>query len=422
MLLVEDRFVIQDLFRAGVSVSEIARRTGHDRKTVRRVLAEPLLRPAAVRAPRPTKLDPFAADLEQRLAAGVLNARKLYAELQQRGYTGRETQVRAFVAARRPPVVPLATVRFETPPGEQAQCDWGHFGAVQHAGVQRRLYAFVMTLGFSRCMYLEFTVSLDTAWWLRCHQHAFTYFGGVPREVLHDNLKSAVLERDAAGIIHWNARYLDFATHCGFRPHACAPYRAQTKGKVENGVGYVRKNFWPGLTFRDLADLNAVARTWLDSVANQRRHGTTGLVPFSRLAAEQLAPLRPGAPYDTSVLVTRRSSRDCLVSYDGNLYSVPAAHAGQDLLLRATESAELVVCTLAGSEIARHRLATAHGQRVVVAAHYVGLPGKRPARPGGAIQVGAAAGERPPAPEVEVRPLASYDVVWKEAPDGGPSL
>jgi len=139
MLLVEDRFVIQDLYRTGVSLSEIARRTGHDRKTIRRVLAEPLVRLPAPRAARPTKLDPFRAYLASRLAAGVLNARKLYGELQQRGYAGRETQVRAFVAAQRPPPVPRATVRFETLPGAQAQCDWGHFGTIQHAGVQRRL-------------------------------------------------------------------------------------------------------------------------------------------------------------------------------------------------------------------------------------------------------------------------------------------
>jgi transposase len=414
MLLVEDRFMIQDLYRTGVSVSEIARHTGHDRKTIRRILAEPLVRPPAPRAPRATKLDPFRAYLTSRLAAGVFNARKLYGELVQRGYTGRETQVRACVAAQRPVPAPRATLRFETPPGEQAQCDWGHFGAIQHDGVQRRLYAFVMTLGFSRVMYLEFTISLDTAWWLRCHQHAFAYFGGVPREVLHDNLKSAVLDRDAAGGVHWNPRYLDFASHWGFRPHACAPYRPQTKGKVENGVSYVRKNFWVGLTFTDLADLNHQAVGWLDQIANQRRHGTTGVVPFSRLAAEQLAPLRPAALYDTSLLVTRRSSRDCLVSYDGNLYSVPAAHAGQELLVRATEAGAVVVCTLQGSEIARHRRAVGHGQRVILSAHYAGLPGKRPAAGrGGAIQVPTTAPVLPPAPQVEVRPLSSYDLVWE---------
>lgn len=277
MLTVEDRFMIKDLYRAGVSVSDIARRTGHDRKTVRRSIAAPVL-PAQppTRAPRPCKIDPYVPYLQQRLALGVFNARKLFAELQQRGYPGRESQVRAWVQVRRPPTVPTATLRFETAPGEQAQCDWGHFGAIRAAGVQRRLYGFIMTLGFSRVMYLEFTLSLDMAWWLRCHQHAFAYFGGVPRTVLHDNLKSAVLGRDPDGTIRWNPRYLDFAAHVGFTPRACAPYRPQTKGKVENGVGYVRRNFWVGLEFRDLADLNGQSVAWLDGTANQESTKKSG--------------------------------------------------------------------------------------------------------------------------------------------------
>lgn len=127
------------------------------------------------------------------------------------------------------------------------------FGTLQQHARQQRLYAFVMTLGWSRMLYLEFTFSTDLAWWLRCHQHAFAYFGGVPREVLHDNLKTAVLARDGAGGIHWQPRYLDFAQYYGFQPRACQPYRAQTKGKVENSIKYIRGNFWPGLQLTDLA-------------------------------------------------------------------------------------------------------------------------------------------------------------------------
>jgi hypothetical protein len=262
-------------------------------------------------------------------------------------------------------------------------------------------------------MYLEFTVSLDTAWWLRGHLHAFAYFGGLPRQVLHDNLKSAVLDRDASGTVQWNPRYLDFATQLGFSPRACAPYRAQTKGKVENGVGYVRKNFWPGLSFTDLADLNRQARQWLDTVANQRVHGTTGVVPFSRLAAEELAAWSNSPPYDTSVIVGRRSSRDCLVSYDGNFYSVPAAYAQQDLVVKATESGDVRVLTPQGIEIARHRLARGHGERVVLAAHYAGLPGKTgPAgRPQARQLLGPAPDLQGSAPLVEIRPLAVYEQV-----------
>ena len=413
MLCVEDRFMIKDLFRAGVSISEIARRTGHDRKTVRQALQAPLLLGLRPRPPRSRKIDPFLSYLEQRVTLGVLNARKLFHEIQLQGYRGRETQVRAWVQAHRPPPLTQATVRFETLPGEQAQVDWGHFGTIQHQGVQRKLYAFLMTLGFSRVMYLEFTVSVDTAWWLRGHQHAFAYFGGMPRQVLHDNLKSAVLARDATGTVQWNPRYLDFATQLGFSPRACAPYRAQTKGKVENGVGYVRKNFWPGLVYTDLPDLNRQALGWLDTVANQRVHGTTGVMPFSRLAAEQLAPWPSCPPYDTSVIVGRRSSRDCLVSYDGNFYSVPAAYAQQDLVVKATEAGEVLILTAQGREIARHALAQGHGHRIIVPAHYADLPrtSRPPARSQALQVVVSAADLHTGAPQVEIRPLAAYEAV-----------
>ena len=132
-------------------------------------------------------------------------------------------------------------------------------------------------------MYLEFTISMKVTWWLRCHVHAFHYLGGVAREVLHDNLKTAVLSRPRPGVIRWNQRYLDFADYYGFKPRACQPYRAQTKGKVESGVAYVRKNFWVGLDYVDLDDLNCQAVGWLDTIANVRIHGTTGEVPFERL-------------------------------------------------------------------------------------------------------------------------------------------
>jgi len=217
-----------------------------------------------------------------------MECRTLYAEIKLRGYTGSESQVRAWAHPLRETRLPQATVRFETEPGQQAQVDWGHFGTIHHQGRQKRLCAFVMTLGWSRTMYLEFTTATDEAAFLRCHLHAFRYFGGVPREIVHDNLKTAVLARDGTGAIHWNPRYLDLA-HCyGFSPRACQPYRAQTKGKVESGIKYVRGNFWVGLTYKDLADLNYQALAWLNTVANVRVHGTTHEIPFARLALEGL--------------------------------------------------------------------------------------------------------------------------------------
>jgi transposase len=270
MLRVEARFMIKELHRRGISISEIARLTGHDRKTVRRIVEQPLVPEPKERRRRARKIDPYGAYLEKRIKEGVLNANKLYQEIAAQGYPGSCSQVRAFVQPFREPGGSDATTRFETEPGEQAQVDWGHFGFIDHYGRRRRLYGFVMTLGWSRASYLEFTVSADAAWFLRCHVHGFHYLGGVPRQVLHDNLKTAVLDRDVDGRIIWNARYLDLAHYYGFTPRACRPYRARTKGKVESGVKYVRGNFWLGLRFTDLADLNDQARQWLDTVANVR--------------------------------------------------------------------------------------------------------------------------------------------------------
>jgi len=406
--------MIKDLYRRGVPISEIARITGHSRRTIRAIINGAVSPTPQKRKRRASKLDPFVPYLEKRIEEGVLNCNKLFDEIRRQGYQGGRSLVKNFVQPCREARRHEATVRFETLPGEQAQVDWAHFGYIEHRGHRRKLYAFVMTLGWSRASYLEFTVSTDAAWWLRCHVHAFHYFGGVPRVMLHDNLKTSVLEREADGTIHWNARYLDFADYYGFSPRACWPYRAQTKGKVESGVRYVRGNFWPGLRFVDLADLNRQAQDWLDGTANVRVHGTTGEVPFDRLPLEELQPLDGKPDYETSLIGFRRSSKDCFVSYDGNYYSVPADYARKTLQVQETEDDQLIVFDTQDGEIARHRLAEGRNLRVAVAAHYAHLRcGSRPVRRRGAIQVPAPPSEPflPPAPEVETRPLAWYDQI-----------
>jgi transposase len=414
MLKVEDRVMIRDQYRRGVTISDIARETGRDRKTIRAILKGPATPPKKRRKARPSKLDPFVPYLEKRIGEGVLNSNKLLQEIRRQGYKGSKSLIKSFVQPYRDARCQEATVRFETEPGEQAQVDWAHFGYIQHHGRRRRLYAFVMTLGWSRASYLEFTVSTDAAWWLRCHVHAFHSFGGVPRVVLHDNLKTSVLDREADGRIVWNPRYLDFSDYYGFTPRACRPYRAQTKGKVESGVRYVRGNFWPGLRFVDLADLNRQAWDWLDCTANVRVHGTTGEVPFDRLPLEALLSLDGKPDYDTSLIAFRRSSKDCFVSYDGNYYSVPALYARKTLQVKETEDGHLIVLDVEDEEIARHRLAEGRNLRVAVAAHYAHLRcGSRPARRRGAVQVPAPQSETflPTAPEVETRPLTWYDQI-----------
>src|SRR6266849_6220635 len=414
MVALEERFMIREMYRKGVSISEIARRTGRDRKTIRQIVTAPDLAAAKhARQVKACKIDPYAPYLEQRMAEGVLNARKLYGEILAQGYPGKESKVREFVHERRPEKEPMGTVRFETAPGEQGQVDWGSFGFITHHGRTYRLYAFVMTLGWSRASYLRFTISSDTTWFIRCHLHAFAYLGGVPKRLLYDNLKSVVLRRDAEDVVQWNPRFLDFADVAGFSPQACKPYRPQTKGKVENGVKYVRGNFWPGLHFQDLDDLNNQALAWLNATANPRVHGTTGEVPFSRLRAEGLQDASKALTYDTSVLTSRRSSKDCVISYEGNLYSVPAAYARKTLQVKITEAGELVICSEIGQELARHRVLRGRGERSVQAEHYRGLapPASRVEKASASQQTERLADPSLfwEAPVVEVRPLAVYD-------------
>jgi transposase len=416
MLVIEERFMIKEMYRKGVSISEIARRTGRDRKTIRQVVNAPLRAVApAPRKPKPCKIDPYIPYLEQRIEEGVLNARKLYGEMVSMGYPGGETQVRAFLQKHRPERRPQATTRFETAPGEQGQVDWGHFGFITHQGRTCRLYAFVLTLGWSRAMYLRFTTSMEQIWFIRCHLHAFSYLGGVPRRLLYDNLWSVVSQHDADGTVHWNPRFLDFADVAGFSPQAWRPYRPQTKGKVENGVKYVRGNFWQGLHFQDLDDLNTQALHWLNTVANRRVHGTTNEVPFARLPQEKLLPADRALTFDTSVITTRRASRDCVISYAGNLYSVPAVYARKSVQVKVTEAEDLVICSGQGDELARHRLLFGTHARSLQMEHYQGLPvPQTPAvrgRPTMVQQVSPLPTAMPfwDAPVVEVRSLAVYD-------------
>jgi transposase len=412
MLDVEERFMIRDMHRRGVSISEIARRTGYGRKTVRNVINGTLEPAPKSRRRKGRKIDPYVPYMLKRIAVGVLNARKLYHEIRELGYEGKETQVRSFVQPYRPRRQSVATVRFETEPGEQAQVDWGYFGYIVHNGKRRRLYGFILTLGWSRAMYLEFTVSTNVASWLRCHVHAFQYLGGVVDVILHDNLKTAVVDRPSRDVIHWNRRYLDFAEYYGFTPKACKPYRPQTKGKVESGVSYVKGNFCLGLEYVDLADLNRQAMGWVNTIANVRIHGTTGEVPFDRLPDEELTPIHSKPDYDTSIIAHRRCSRDCLISYEGNFYSAPSDYAGQRVMVKATEGGELLVLNEHGEIVGSHTLAVGSNQRVVVAEHYEGIAASpRRQRRAGLRQVAVpdlSPTPWPNAPLVEVRPLGTY--------------
>jgi transposase len=212
---------------------------------------------------------------------------RLLEEIKKQGYSGSITILKDFTrplrVRRREPVV-----RFETLPGEQAQVDWAHLGAHRIDGKEVKLYLFVMILGWSRTTYAEVTTSMDVDNLISCHKRAFSYFGGVTRHILYDNMKTVVIQRDMGGNHRLNSQFLDFAGCIGFAPKLCRPYRAKTKGKVERTIRYIKDSFLVGRTFTGLDDLNAQLLVWLDTQANVREHATTKEVPFVRLSKENL--------------------------------------------------------------------------------------------------------------------------------------
>jgi len=295
MVGAEAALEIRVLHRHGKGVREIARELGLSRNTVRRYVRDGEAVRYKPRAKRATKLDPFKAYVARRLASAapeVIPASVLLGELRERGYAGGYTMLKVFVASLRPVAVEAPIVRFETPPGEQMQVDW----AVIRRGVDR-LSVFVATLGWSRAAYVEFVTDERVETLVAAHENAFLAFGGVPREVLYDNMRTVVSERNGygQGLHRFHPGFLDFARHCGFRPRLCQPHRAQTKGKVERFIRYLRGSFYVPLASRlsqeglvvDRETANIAAARWLREVANQRVHGTTGEVPAERLVIER---------------------------------------------------------------------------------------------------------------------------------------
>jgi len=222
---------------------------------------------------------------------GVFNCEVLLEKLQAKGYTGSRTTLKDYVKRFRPPRRPKAVMRYETEPGEQAQVDWGVFKYRDPHGRERKVNGFVMTLGYSRDMYVEFTNRADIGSFLRCMTNALLHFGGCTKYMLFDNPKIVVLEREKDDDPKWNPLFAVFAPTVGFTPRLCRYRRPQTKGKVESGIKYVKGNFWPGRRFTDLTDLNQQALAWCEQ-KSRRVHGTTGERPCDRRSAEK-ARLQP---------------------------------------------------------------------------------------------------------------------------------
>jgi transposase len=267
--------MILDLHKQGLSVSAIAKRTGLDRKTVRKYIERGAVAPQyAARALRPSVTAPFEAYVRERLASWPeLTGARLLREIRQQGYSGGYTALKRLLRRVRPPKLPTFEHRFETAAGHQAQVDFAEFRVAfsAEAGQQRKVWLFSMVLGHSRYLWAQFVLHQDLPTLLRCHMEAFEHLGGSPREILYDRMKTAVLGEPEAGLgVVYNPKLEGLGRHYGFLSRACQPYRAKTKGKVERPFRYIRADFFMARCFTDLQDLNRQLRQWLDEVANVR--------------------------------------------------------------------------------------------------------------------------------------------------------
>jgi transposase len=310
---------IQELALQGKSISEIARTVNVTRQSVRKYRngAPPPKR----RKPRPSKLDPFKAQIRRWVQEDHLfNCVTMLERLEALGYSGGISQLKAFVHPLRS-TGRHAVRRYETKPGEQMQFDWGEF-TYEEGGVLRKLYGFTAILSYSRMRFVTFVKRADTPTMIRCLMEAFEFFGGLPGAVLTDRMKSVLLEMEE-GQPHWNPRFADFVASLGIAPRVCKPYTPQTKGKVERSVGVVKSAFWPGVRFTDLDDLNRQAISWCAHL-NGRVHATTHQRPLSRWQEETLQALPTGWAWERFAVEERKVTWEGYVSYDGVLYGLPS--------------------------------------------------------------------------------------------------
>jgi hypothetical protein len=293
-----------------------------------------------------------------------------------------------------------ATIRFETPPGRQLQIDFGERRALI-SGENVRIYLFVATLGYSRRLYVRAFRNERQESWFAGLEGAFRHFGGVTEEVLFDNDRGLVVRHDrSTREVEFNARLLAFARHWRFRPRACAPYRARSKGKDERGVGYVKKNAIAGRSFENWSSLEAHLAYWMREVADQRTHGTTGERPIERFVRAEAAALRAisgVAPFAVSRELLRKVQADCAIEVDGNAYSVPWRLIGETV--RVVVSGSQLRVSHAGRDVAIHPRCAGRFERRIDPLHFEGVIGFRSA----AIAAGM------PADHELLRPLIEYE-------------
>ena len=331
-------------------VGTIAAELGLHHGTVERVLRD---QARAKPAPRPSRFDPYVGFAREVLEKHPrLRATRLWQMLRERGCDLSVRQVRDKVRELRPAPREAFLVR-RVFPAEEGQVDWASFGHVTIGAARRALSAFVLTLTYSRWIFLRFFLDQSLENFLRGHVLAFADLAGCPRHLLYDNLRSAVAQRHG-GAVRFNTRLLELASHYHFAPRACAPARGNEKGAVERSVRYIRDSFFAARSFTSIDDLNRQALAWRDEIAGARRwpgDGRKSVAEAFREEAAHLLPL-PEHPFETDLVLPVRSDKTIYVRFDLNDYSIPPEAVGRPLTLVASEKSVRVLDGL--SEIARH--------------------------------------------------------------------
>lgn len=408
-----DLMMILDLHRQGLKVATIARQVGVDRKTVRKYIARGLEPPRyGPRQPRSRAIDKHVAYLRARLAEYPgLTAQRLHREIAGLGYAGGYSMVRDEVRALRPAGGGKGyAVRFETLPGEQAQVDFAQFRVsfTEEPDVVHIVWLFSIVLGYSRLIWGRFAHRQTMQTVLACHKAAFEAFGGVPRQILYDRMKTAVIGEDADGQVIYNRTLGELAHHYGFLPKACRPYRPETKGKVERPFRYIREDFFLGGVFRNLDDLNLQFKDWLADVANPRLHATTGRVVNEAFAEEKpMLLLLPLIPFGAVLSLERRISREGMVSIGGNYYSVPDATRRR--MVEVHSMADEIKIFEGDRLIASHPVLNGRRQRSLLDGHRLSTRHKDQT-----LTLPAFSGDL-----VALRPLDIYEAVGRRLATGG---
>jgi transposase len=353
-------FEIHRLHHEGHSVRRIAGELCLSRDTVAKYLDEPLRTKATFQ--RASKLDHFKEEIARLLE---MDAEASSEVIRQRliplGFDGSSTILKDYLRMVRPSTRRRAFIRFESPPGEQIQVDWGHFGSLPYGNAFRKLYCLAMIEAHSRMLYLEFTHSQRQETLHRALLNGFIFFQGAPRRLVHDNMLTAVIERDGP-LIRFNEAFLSFLRPFKTVPQACNVRSPHEKGKVEKGaIHYIRHNFWPLRSFADLTDVQYQANHWRDTIANLRVHNTTGEIPNLRFRPDAMIPLPDILP-ECRDMETAKVHTDFSVRFDANTYTVPPSLIGKEVVVKADHDTVTIyfkekrVATHKRSWLKRHRV------------------------------------------------------------------